>query len=355
MPSSQQWNDFFIRFDPRAVSREYDIPIDKIADHSIFLISKNRLNSEIDFIEGKGRYIYPVSSEQLNTFIRSMKYPAGEFFWLNNEKRNYIQSILGIRFPEIMAIINMTPDSFFPGSRFKDEDLPVLLEKYKKQRVRIVDIGGQSTRPGSERVDAEEEIRRIRFAVEESLNMGFIVSVDSFQVKVVKECLDLGAKIINDVTGMENQEMGELSRKYQAPIVIMHKKGDFKTMQLSPYYENVTEEIISFFAEKLEEANRLGISNNVILDPGIGFGKSVAHNLYIIRNIQDLKLGHPLLIGLSRKSFIGAITGESVEQREQSSLIFNSIALLHGADIIRVHDVEQSIKLIKIIRSINEI
>ncbi|MEM3497578.1 MAG: dihydropteroate synthase, partial [Thermoplasmatales archaeon] len=187
------------------------------------------------------------------------------------------------------------------------------------------------------------------------LNMGFIVSVDSFQVKVVKECLDLGAKIINDVTGMENQEMGELSRKYQAPIVIMHKKGDFKTMQLSPYYENVTEEIISFFAEKLEEANRLGISNNVILDPGIGFGKSVAHNLYIIRNIQDLKLGHPLLIGLSRKSFIGAITGESVEQREQSSLIFNSIALLHGADIIRVHDVEQSIKLIKIIRSINEI
>ncbi|MEM0141091.1 MAG: dihydropteroate synthase [Thermoplasmatales archaeon] len=354
MPNSQPWNDLFVRFTPQTIAREYGVEFDEIRDFNIFVISKRKIGLGKPFFQANDRFIYPSSSEKVNQLLRSIKYPAGESFWFRGSSNHHLRSLKGIEFPEVMAIINMTPDSFYPKSRIGKAELLDTLETLKKNGVKIVDIGGQSTRPGSERISSQEEIKRIRSAVEASLNMRFIVSVDSFQVEVVRESLEMGANMINDVCGMENPEMGLLSKKYDVPIVIMHKKGDFKTMQISPHYDNVVEEIISFFTGKLEEANNLGIGENVILDPGIGFGKNLSHNISIIKNIPDLKLGRPFLIGLSRKSFIGSITGEEVDQRGLSSIIMNTIALINGADIIRVHDPEENMKLIKIIKKIKE-
>ncbi|MGC8645207.1 MAG: dihydropteroate synthase [Thermoplasmata archaeon] len=354
MPSSPSWNDVFFRFNPASVSKEYGIPIDNLADHSLFIISKERIDWESEYFMTKGRYVYPSSVSDVNRLITAISYPPGESFWIRPTNTFFESHLKGIEPPVVMAIINMTPDSFYPESRIEDGKLAETLTRIKEKGVKLVDIGGQSTRPGSERITAEEEMRRIRKAVEISLNMGFFVSIDSFYPEVVRECLEMGSHVINDVTGMENQEIGLLSKRYGVPLIIMHKKGDFKTMQVAPYYENVIEEIISFFLHRIEDAKNLGIDDNVIFDPGIGFGKRVVDNLTIIRNLRDLKLGHPLLIGLSRKGFIGTLTGESVEERGLSTLIFHTIALMQGVDIIRVHDVEESVKLVNIMKKMNE-
>jgi dihydropteroate synthase len=356
MPNSRQWYErIFFRFNPEAISKEFNIPLSEVADFRAFLVTPNLSDQNSAGWASKGNLIYPLEPDQINDLISKLNYPAMRDFWKSTHSLRIHGDSNLIQFPSAMAIINMTPDSFYPVSRTKESELEQKLEEIKTTGCNIVDIGGQSTRPGSKQVSSKNEIRRISYAVETSLNMKFTVSIDSYRPEVLKECLEMGAHIINDVTGLENLEVGKLARKYDVPLIVMHKKGSFKTMQHSPTYKNVVNEIISFFLKKISQATALGIEDNLILDPGIGFGKRVEDNLKIIDNLMDFKLGHPLLIGLSRKSYIGEIMNESVDERGESSLIFNSVAIMKGADLIRVHDIKGNMKLIKIIKKLREV
>jgi dihydropteroate synthase len=356
MPSSRRWNrNVYFRFNPLSISREFNIQYNELADFDAFLVSPEPLEFCSRGLESGSMNIYPMFLSDLNDVITKIHGPLLKNFWRSAPSLTIKGKQSGLRFPEVMAIMNLTPDSFYAESRTKEGEVDGRLDEIEQAGAKLVDIGGQSTRPGSERISPQEEMKRILKAVEISLNRNFIVSVDSYAPEVLRECLDMGAHLINDVTGMDNPEVGKLAKKYEVPIVLMHKKGDFKTMQHSPSYQNVINEIIDFFYQKISQSAELGIESNIILDPGIGFGKRVEDNLSIIRNLRDLKLGHPLLIGLSRKSFIGEIMGESVDQRGESSLILNTIALMNGADIIRVHDVRDNSKLIKIVKKIKEI
>ncbi len=355
MHNSRQWNEGpFIRFNAKSISREYGITIDDLSDNQAYIVSSYDPGIERRKWNVENGVIYGLSLQDLNEIIEIFHLPLRKNFWRVPPSLRIRGSQKSLKFPMFMMVINMTPDSFYPGSRIAEEDLEQTLSLIKNEGGEVVDIGGQSTRPGSDPVSAEEEMRRIKRAVEAALNMRLIVSVDSFMPEVLRECLEMGIHIINDVSGLENMEIASLSRRYDVPLVLMHKKGDFKTMQRSPHYGNVINEIQSFFLSKLSQISEMGIEDNVILDPGIGFGKRVEDNIAIINNLSDFKLGHPLLIGLSRKSFIGAITGEKVEERGMSSLILNSIAISNGADIVRTHDLVENMKLMKIIRKLKE-
>ncbi|MCL4447467.1 MAG: dihydropteroate synthase [Candidatus Thermoplasmatota archaeon] len=355
MPNSPRWNEgIYFRFNPQSVSREYKIPLEELVDFQVFLVTRDQVEvASKEWTVGNNR-IYPLMYRDVNEIIKKQKYPLKENFWRTTPSLRIRGNSTSIEFPTVIAILNMTPDSFYPGSRVRDEDLEKRLNEIRKSDGEIVDIGGQSTRPGSVQVSSEEEMKRISRAVEISLNKNFTVSVDSYRPEIIKECLEMGVHLINDVSGMENSQIGYLAKRYDVPLVVMHKQGDFKTMQLGPHYDNTVNEIIDYFMEKISEARKIGIEDNLILDPGIGFGKRVGDNLSIINNLRDFKLGHPLLIGLSRKNFIGEIMKETVEERAISSLIFNAIALMNGADIIRVHDTEENLKLIKIMKKMRE-
>jgi dihydropteroate synthase len=356
MHSFPSWNEeLFFRFNPRSVSKEFNIPLAETTESQAFVISKRQLHLGTKEWKKGNHFVYPVTFQDINSLIREIKYPAGKDFWKSSPSVRIRGNIGLLDFPEVMAIINMTPDSFYAGSRVSDDGVEERLDSIKKAGAKLVDIGGQSTRPGSEQVSVHEEMIRVKKAVEISLDKKFVVSIDSYRTEIIRECMEMGAHIINDVTGMENSEIGRLAKRYDVPLIIMHKKGNFKTMQLSPYYENVVQEIISFFLSKIEESRNIGIEDNIIFDPGIGFGKRVEDNVGILNNLRDFKLGRPLLIGLSRKNFIGEIMKETVDERGISSLIFNAIAVQNGADIIRVHDVEENVKLIKIIKKMKEI
>ena len=356
MPNSRQWYErIFFRFNPDAISKEFNIPLPEVADFRAFLITPKNSDQNSAGWTSKGNLIYPLEPDQINDLISKLNYPVRRDFWKSTHPLRIHGNSNVIQFPAAMAIINMTPDSFYPVSRTKEDDLEQKLDEIETTGCSLVDIGGQSTRPESEQVSAKYEMKRISKAVEISLNRKFTVSIDSYRPEVLRECLEMGVHIINDVTGMENPEVGKLARKYDVPLIVMHKKGSFKTMQRSPTYKNVVNEIISFFLKRISQAVELGIEDNLILDPGIGFGKRLEDNLKIIDNLMDFKLGHPLLVGLSRKSYIGGVLNESVNERGESSLIFNSVAIMKGADIIRVHDIKGNMKLIKIIKKLKEV
>ncbi len=354
MHSSRQWNDNIFRFDAISISREYNIPVSELIDFQAFLVTTNTLDLKYRKWNVGHHKIYALRYSDINGILRGLESPLREDFWKSLPSVRIRGKLNAIEFPCVMTVLNMTPDSFYPGSRLTEDKVNERLDEIEKAGGNIVDIGGQSTRPGSERISKREEMKRISKAVEISLNRGFTVSVDSYQPEVQEECLEMGTHIVNDVSGSQNQEIWKLVKRYDVPLVVMHKKGDFKTMQDSPSYENVINEISSFFLRKIQEAQKAGVGDNIILDPGIGFGKRVEDNLSIIKNLRDLKIGPPLLIGLSRKNFIGKLLDESVDERDTSSLIFNSIAIMNGADIIRVHDTEENVKLIKIIKKLKD-
>lgn len=354
MPSSPQWNDCIFRFNARSISREYKIPVSELANFQAFLVTRKELDINYKRWDVGHYKIYALMYSDIDGILNDLDYPLKKDFWSSLPSVRIRGKHNMIEFPSVMTVLNMTPDSFYPGSRLREDQVYEKLDEIEKAGGNVVDIGGQSTRPGSDQVSPQEEIKRISKAVEISLNRGFTVSIDSYRPEILKECLEMGAHLINDVSGTENMDIWNLAKHYDVPLIIMHKKGDFKTMQISPSYENVVNEIASFFLRKILEAQKAGVGDNIILDPGIGFGKRVEDNLSIIQNIRDFKMGPPLLIGLSRKNFIGKLLDESVDKRGASSLIFNSIAIMNGADIIRVHDTEENVKLIKIMKKLKE-
>ncbi|RQV96230.1 MAG: dihydropteroate synthase [Calditrichaeota bacterium] len=256
-----------------------------------------------------------------------------------------------------MGILNITPDSFSDGGRYIDPETAVdHALKMAEQGASIIDIGGESTRPGSEPVSESEEMDRILPVIEQLHKQSkIIISVDTYKNRVAKAALEAGADMINDISGGTfDPEMMPLAAKKKCPYIMMHIKGKPRNMQVNPFYEDVIDEIYVYFEDRIKQAEQAGI-DKIILDPGIGFGKRLQDNLQILKNLKDFQwLGKPLLIGVSRKSFIGALLNRETDSRLAGSLASAIVAVQNGAGIIRAHDVRDTVDAIKIYQSIKE-
>ncbi|SEF94261.1 dihydropteroate synthase [Caloramator fervidus] len=257
---------------------------------------------------------------------------------------------------KIMGIINATPDSFYTESRV--EGIEKALDKAKKmieEGVDILDVGGESTRPGSDPVSEEEEIKRVIPVIEaiRNLNKDILISVDTYRAKTAKLAIEAGADIINDISAMTfDENMINIVKEYKVPIILMHIKGTPKNMQENPYYHNVVSEVYEFLQKRIEFALNNGISKDkIIIDPGIGFGKLYKHNIELIKNIDVFKrLGCPILLAHSRKSTIGIALGNlPPEERLEGTIAISCYAALHGVDMVRVHDVKENKRAITMI------
>ena len=252
----------------------------------------------------------------------------------------------------IMGILNITPDSFSDGGQFQDTESAVRHGiQMAEDGADIIDIGGESSRPGSEPVSADEELSRVIPVIEAlAKKIEIPISIDSYKPVVAQAALDAGAGIINDVTGLADERMRSLAAERKAPTIIMHMKGAPRNMQENPEYDDVVSEIMAFFRERIALAVEAGLPEEyLIIDPGIGFGKTLEHNLEIIRNLADFKtLGRPILIGTSRKAFIGKILGGlPPTERLEGTAAAIAISIANGANIVRVHDVKQMSQVAK--------
>jgi len=281
--------------------------------------------------------------------IESAPILKSDSFKFNFSKRTYI-----------MGVLNVTPDSFSDGSRFDTVEAAVKQAlAMQKQGADIIDIGGESTRPGSRRVSAAEEIERVLPALKAIKGKVKVpVSIDSYKPEVIEAALAVGAAIVNDITGLKNKAVRSVVVKSQVPVIIMHMQGTPQNMQDNPVYKDVVEDIYNFFEEQSRLVIEEGLdSSKVIIDPGIGFGKTLEHNLQILQRLSEFKsLGFPLLVGTSRKSFIGALTGAEARERLPGTIASVSLAAASGANIIRVHDVaaaKQALQVVDAIRKKN--
>lgn len=263
--------------------------------------------------------------------------------------------LLTINQPIVMGIINATPDSFFSGSRQQTIDEVLLqAEKMLKEGATILDIGGQSTRPGSEKITAEEESARVCTLIN-AINNAFpaiYISIDTYYAAVAKEAVSAGASIVNDISGgLMDNEMLQTVALLKTPFICMHMKGTPQTMQQFASYENIAKEVLEYFIERTETCRLAGI-NDVIIDPGFGFSKTIAHNFELLRNMSALKmLQKPMLTGLSRKGTVYKTLGVTADEALNGTTVLNTIALLNGANILRVHDVKEATETIKLVQA----
>jgi dihydropteroate synthase len=247
----------------------------------------------------------------------------------------------------IMAIMNITPDSFSDGNRYYFRG-KLELDKVLDDAIRMelegadfIDIGGESTRPGSDTVPINAELERVIPVISKiAKHINIPVSIDTYKHEVADEALKAGAKIVNDISGFSfDEKMPETVKKHNASCILMHIKGKPKDMQKDPQYVDVVKEIKGYLADAISKAKSAGIEQ-IIIDPGIGFGKTYEHNLELIRNLKEFKtLGYPILIGLSRKSFINNIYESLPSERLEGTLVSNAVSVINGANILRVHDV----------------
>ena len=254
----------------------------------------------------------------------------------------------------IMGILNVTPDSFSDGGLFIDVNSAVEhAEHMVEDGADIIDIGGESSRPGSEPVSEKEELKRVKPVIELLVNeLKVPLSIDTYKPKVAEECIKFGVQLVNDITGLRNKEMIEVVAKYNVPVVVMHMKGTPKNMQENPVYQDVVKEIKELLSERIIEAKKYGI-NDIIIDPGIGFGKTTEHNLQILKRLGEFKdLKCPILVAPSRKSFIGNVTGLPVNERLECTLAAISVAIMNGANIVRVHDVKECRRAVQIVDAV---
>lgn len=246
---------------------------------------------------------------------------------------------------KLMGVVNVTPDSFSDGGRYLDPEAAVRhgLELVEAG-AEILDVGGESTRPGAEPVAADEEMRRVLPVIEGLAGRGATISVDTSKAAVAAAALDAGAEIVNDVTALRGDpEMAAACAERGAGVVLMHMLGDPRTMQSNPTYREVVAEVRDFLAARVEAAVEAGIARERIwVDPGIGFGKTVEHNLLLLRRLGELRaLGRPIVIGTSRKSFIGRIDGSPPGARVGGTIASSILACTEGAEVLRVHDVAE--------------
>jgi dihydropteroate synthase len=257
----------------------------------------------------------------------------------------------------VMGILNVTPDSFSDGGRYFTLDLALEHAlKMIEDGADIIDVGGESTRPGSDPVPIEEELRRVIPVIKELAKRTKVpISIDTYKSEVARQALDNGALIVNDISGLRfDEKMAEVVAEYKASVVLMHIKGTPKTMQQNPEYKDVISEIYSYLSESVDLALSAGIKQ-IIVDPGIGFGKRLIDNLEIIRRLREFKsLGYPILIGVSRKSFIGNILNLPVDQRLEGTAGAVAISVWNGANIVRVHDVKEMVRVVRIVDAIKK-
>jgi dihydropteroate synthase len=243
-----------------------------------------------------------------------------------------------------MGIVNVTPDSFSDGGLFLDPERAIAHGvELAEEGADILDIGGESTRPGAEAVDAERELERVHPVVAALAGgVGSELSIDTSKAPVAQAVLDAGATIVNDVTALRGDpELAAVCADRLCTVILMHMQGTPRTMQEDPTYDDVVDDVRAFLAERIEAAIDAGVDEGRIwIDPGIGFGKTVEHNLELIRRLGELRsLGRPIVVGSSRKSFIGTLTGREVDDRLGGSVASNVLALAAGAEVFRVHDV----------------
>ncbi|SMB91538.1 dihydropteroate synthase [Desulfonispora thiosulfatigenes DSM 11270] len=261
--------------------------------------------------------------------------------------------------PLLMGIINLTPDSFYAKSRIKKDDLLLKVKEYIDNGADILDIGGESTRPGSDSVSKEEELERVIPTIQVIReNFDIPISLDTYKAEVAREGIKVGADIINDISGFEfDENMVDVIKETGAPIVIMHMKGNPKNMQENPYYDDVIKEVCSYFVGKIEYALNNGVKREqIILDPGIGFGKRLEDNLTILKYMDEFKMFNlPILIGASRKSVIKDVLNLPVDERLSGTLAITARAAELNTNIIRVHDIRENRQVIDMIEAIKEV
>jgi len=257
--------------------------------------------------------------------------------------------------PLVMGIINATPDSFYRGSRHRGAaTILQQAELMLKDGASILDIGGQSTRPGSEKINADEELQRVIEPIE-AIHKNFpeiIISIDTYYSKVAAAAMAAGASIVNDVSaGSIDEDMITAVAQLKTPYVLMHLKGTPQTMQQHPQYENVTKEVLDFFISKIDSLHKAGI-HDIIIDPGIGFGKTITHNFELLRNLSVLKmLNCPIMLGVSRKSTIYKTLNVTVDEALNGTTVLNTIGLMNGAVILRVHDVKEAVEAVTLLQA----
>jgi dihydropteroate synthase len=263
---------------------------------------------------------------------------------------------LDLSIPRVMGIVNVTPDSFSDGGKFDTTEKAVAHAlQLVEEGADILDIGGESTRPGATPVSLEDELSRVVPVIEAlSKVAGVPLSIDTYKPEVMRAAIAAGADIVNDVRALQEPSALEIVAASKVGVCLMHMQGTPQTMQLDPQYEDVVREVNTFLSERLAAAEAAGIAaERVVLDPGFGFGKKTEHNLQLLQALdQTLQIGRPLLVGLSRKSVLGKITGNDVYVRLHASLAASVISTMKGARIVRVHDVKATADALKVVAAV---
>ncbi len=273
-------------------------------------------------------------------------------------KMNFAGRELDMSRCHVMGILNVTPDSFSDGGQFNRPDAALARARQMvADGATFIDIGGESTRPGATPVSVQEELDRVCPVVEAAAReLDAVISVDTSAPEVMAETAKLGAGLINDVRALQRDGAPEVAAQASIPVCIMHIQGEPDTMQDRPEYRNVRREVSAFLTERMRVAELVGIRpENILLDPGFGFGKSLEHNLQLLACLEQMHiLGHPLLVGVSRKSMLGHITGRDVNERLPASVAAATIAAMKGASIIRVHDVRETVDAVRVVAAVKE-
>lgn len=265
--------------------------------------------------------------------------------------------LIDLTSPKVMGILNITPDSFFDGGKYNNsETILSCVEKMLNDGATFIDVGAYSSRPGAKHISEEEELERI-LPVIKLLTDTFpkiVISIDTFRSNVAERCIDKGACIINDISaGDMDENMFNIIAKMQAPYIIMHMQGTPQNMQANPNYTNIVTDVLFYFSKKIAELRKLGV-NDIITDVGFGFGKTIEHNYTLLKHLELFKnLDCPTLVGLSRKSMLYKPLNISPELALNATTSANTIALLNGANILRVHDVKEAAEAIKIVELLN--
>lgn len=267
-------------------------------------------------------------------------------------------SLTSLKPATIMGVLNVTPDSFSDGGKFNNTDRAMNTAlRMENQGAGIIDIGGESTRPGAQAVSVEDELARVIPVIESIRQKSDIpISIDTSKPEVMSAAINAGASMINDVNALRAKGAIQVAAEAQVPVCIMHMQGNPRSMQTNPSYDDVTNDVIDFLLGRADECVSAGINEREIaLDPGFGFGKTVQHNYALFASLPRLlKLGYPVLVGVSRKSMIGAVTDKSTEQRLAGSIAAATIAAEMGAHIIRVHDVDETVDAVKVVGAIQQ-
>ena len=263
--------------------------------------------------------------------------------------------LITIEHPIVMGIINTTPDSFYADSRKNTVEASLMqAEKMLQEGAAIIDIGGQSTKPNSIAIDTKEELQRVIPSIE-AIKKQFadcIISVDTFNATVAAEAIQAGASIVNDVSGgLMDANMISTVAQFNGPYICMHMKGTPQNMQQHPHYENVSKEVLDFFIQRTNTCSQAGIQD-IIIDIGFGFGKTIAHNFQLLRELNVFKMLHkPILIGVSRKSTIYKTLGITAEEALNGTTVLHTIGLLNGGNILRVHDVKEAVECVQLLKA----